>query len=380
MTVALVSSHSYPFHRHMNNPLDIKRLDIHTLDVPLKAPFTTSSTKLEVIHNLAIQITLADGSIGWGEIPILPPITLEDQSTALVALQSEAGLLTGRNAGEWRRIAAELSERIPHLASVRAGIEMATIDALARSWHAPLFRFFGGYHDSVVTDITIPICSGEEAQPLAEQYRKWGFDTIKAKIGLDASEDVERLRAIRRGHPTCRLVLDANAGYSVEQTLDVLRHLRQAGIEPVLLEQPVAREDWEGLGRLARAGGVPVAADESCRTPVEAMRIAKHHLAQVINIKLAKCGVVQAFEIAAIARASHLGLMIGGMVETRLAMGFSAHFAAGLGGFDWIDLDTPLLLADDPISGGYRTEGARYLLDVGTAGHGGILKTQKVAT
>jgi L-alanine-DL-glutamate epimerase-like enolase superfamily enzyme len=364
----------------MNNPLNIKHLDIHTLDVPLKAPFTTSSTKLEVIHNLAIQITLADGSIGWGEIPTLPPITLEDQSTALVALQSEAGLLTGRNAGEWRRIAAELSERIPHLASVRAGVEMAMIDALARSWHAPLFRFFGGYHDSVVTDITIPICPEEEAQPLAEQYRSWGFDTIKAKIGLDASEDVERLRAIRRGHPTCRLILDANAGYSVEQILDVLRYLRQAGMEPVLLEQPVAREDWEGLGRLARAGGIPVAADESCRTPAEAMRIAKHHLAQVINIKLAKCGVVQALEIAAIARASQLGLMIGGMVETRLAMGFSAHFAAGLGGFDWIDLDTPLLLADNPISGGYRTEGARYLLDVGTAGHGGILRTQKVAT
>jgi hypothetical protein len=46
----------------MNNPLDIKCLDIHTLDVPLKVPFTTSSAKLEVIHNLAIQITLADGS------------------------------------------------------------------------------------------------------------------------------------------------------------------------------------------------------------------------------------------------------------------------------------------------------------------------------
>jgi len=69
----------------------------------------------------------------------------------------------------------------------------------------------------------------------------------------------------------------------------------------------------------------------------------KDNLAQVINIKLAKCGVVQALEIAEIARANGTGLMIGGMVETRIAMGFSAHFAAGLGGFDWIDLDTPLL-------------------------------------
>ncbi|MGH8509923.1 MAG: dipeptide epimerase, partial [Gammaproteobacteria bacterium] len=56
------------------------------------------------------------------------------------------------------------------------------------------------------------------------------------------------------------------------------------------------------------------------------------------------------------------------------AMGFSAHLAAGLGSFEWIDLDTPLLLAEDPVSGGYRTVGARYLLDTGMAGHGGQLR------
>jgi len=143
-----------------------------------------------------------------------------------------------------------------------------------------------------------------------------------------------------------------------------------------LLEQPVAREDWEGLGKLAREAGMPVAADESCRSPADAIRIGAHKLAQVINIKLAKCGVVQALEIAAIARASGLGLMIGGMVETRLAMGFSAHFAAGLGGFDWIDLDTPLLLSTDPIAGGYRVRGATYRLDTGCTGHGGYLRVR----
>jgi L-alanine-DL-glutamate epimerase-like enolase superfamily enzyme len=136
----------------------------------------------------------------------------------------------------------------------------------------------------------------------------------------------------------------------------------------------VPREDWEGLGRLAREAGIPVAADESCRSARDALRIARNGLAQVINIKLAKCGVVEALAIAAIAKAAGLGLMIGGMVETRLAMGFGAHFAAGLGGFNWVDLDTPLLLTRDPVRGGYVASGARYDLDVGTAGHGGMLE------
>jgi L-alanine-DL-glutamate epimerase-like enolase superfamily enzyme len=118
---------------------------------------------------------------------------------------------------------------------------------------------------------------------------------------------------------------------------------------------------------------VPVAADESCRTPQDALRIAHEQLASVINIKLVKAGVVAGIEIAAIARAAGLGLMVGGMVETRLAMGFSAHFAAGTGGFDWIDLDTPLLMAADPVEGGYSVDGATYDLRAIPAGHGGTV-------
>jgi L-alanine-DL-glutamate epimerase-like enolase superfamily enzyme len=357
----------------MNKDLEIRRLDIHKLDVPLMAPFTIASSRLDHVHNVAVQVTLADGTSGWGETSTLPPVTAEDQASALEALRHEADRLRGRSAGEWRRIALELHERIPNLPSVRAGLEMAVIDALARHCGIPLFRFFGGFQNRLATDITIPICPAVDAEALARHYRREGFEILKVKVGLDRSDDIDRLKAITRGHPACRLILDANAGYSADEVFALLRELRLAGIEPALLEQPVAREDWDGLGKLAREAGVPVAADESCRTPEDALRIARDCLAQVINIKLVKCGVVQALEIAAIARAGGLKLMVGGMVETRLAMGFSAHFAAGLGGFEWIDLDTPMLLAEDPVEGGCKPAGPHYRLDMETAGHGGRL-------
>jgi L-alanine-DL-glutamate epimerase-like enolase superfamily enzyme len=352
----------------------IERIDLFPLDVPLEAPFTIASSRLDSVRNAAVKVTLADGSEGWGETPTLPPVTAEDQPAALSALKAEAAALIGREAGEWRRIAAGLCERLPDFPAVRAGLEMAVIDAFARSRRVPLFHFFGGAGSALVTDITIPICPSDEAGNLARRYRAEGFETLKVKIGLDRQEDVERIAAIRRAHPNCRLVLDANAGYTADETLNLLKDLRRAGIEPSLLEQPVAREDWDGLGRLAREAGVPVAADESCRSPEDAVRIVRNGLAQVINIKLVKSGVVRALEIAAVARAGGVGLMIGGMVETRIAMGFSAHFAAGLGGFEWIDLDTPLLLADDPVAGGAKAENARYVLDADIPGHGGGLK------
>lgn len=105
----------------------------------------------------------------------------------------------------------------------------------------------------------------------------------------------------------------------------------------MLLEQPVHRDDWEGLGFVSRVArdkyGVSVAADESCRSVADVEKIIEGNLADVINIKLAKVGVVGALEIIEIAKASGLKLMIGGMVETRLAMGFAGHLAAGLGCF-----------------------------------------------
>lgn len=109
------------------------------------------------------------------------------------------------------------------------------------------------------------------------------------------------------------------------------------GVTPSLFEQPVHRDDWEGLGHVSRIAigkyGISVAADESCRSLDDIKTIVKGNLANVINIKLAKLGVLGALDIIEFARAHDLDLMIGGMVETRLAMGFAGHLAAGFGCF-----------------------------------------------
>lgn len=355
----------------MSTALRIHAIEARPLNARLIAPFVTAAGRRDHVENVAVCVRLANGVVGWGEIPPLPPITAEDQAMALAAAERCAAWLPGRDAGQWRLIARELAEREPDLAASRAGVEMAIVDALCRAWGAPLYRFLGGASDTVTTDITIPICEPAEAEALARGYAAAGFSTIKTKVGLDVDADVERLRAIRRGHPRCAFIVDANQGYSADDALRALRSMRAAGIEPALFEQPVAREDWDGLGRVTAEGGVPVAADESCRSAADALRIARQNLATVVNIKIAKLGLVEALDVAAIARAAGIGLMVGGMVETRIAMGFSAHVAAGLGGFDFVDLDTPLLLAEDPVIGGYVAEGPRYHLAGVTAGHGG---------
>jgi len=92
--------------------------------------------------------------------------------------------------------------------------------------------------------------------------------------------------------------------------------------------------------------------------------------ANVINIKLMKSGIVEALDIAAVCRAAHVELMVGAMMESRLAIATAAHLVAGLGGFRFVDLDTPLLLAADPFSGGYMQDAFTYTLDAAGGGHG----------
>ncbi|EMS48093.1 L-Ala-D/L-Glu epimerase [Triticum urartu] len=148
------------------------------------------------------------------------------------------------------------------------------------------------------------------------------------------------------------------------------------GVTPVLFEQPVHRDDWEGLHDVSIAAmekyRVAVAADESCRGLLDAQKIIHGNLAHVINIKPEKLGVLGALEVIDAARKAGIALMIGGMVETRIAMGFAGHLAAGLGCFSFIDLDTPLLLSEDPVYGGYEASGPVYKFK-NARGHGGFL-------
>ncbi|CAN0921128.1 L-Ala-D/L-amino acid epimerase [Linum grandiflorum] len=358
--------------------VDVQRAESRPLNVPLIAPFTIATSRLDRVENVAIRIELSNGCVGWGEAPILPFVTAEDQPTALAMAGQACEVLKNTHPMTLASVLDNIGGLLPghEFASVRAGVEMALIDAVATSIDVPLWRLFGGVSDTVTTDITIPITTPTDAAELASKYRDQGFKTLKLKVGMNLDADIQVLQAIRAVHPDCSFILDANEGYTSDEAIQVLEKLHEIGVIPILFEQPVHRDDWEGLGHVTGIAkqkyGTSVAADESCRSLSDVKRIASDSLADVINIKLAKVGVMAALEIIEEARESGLDLMIGGMVETRLAMGFAGHLAAGLGCFKFIDLDTPLLLAEDPVFEGYKADGAVYEFS-NARGHGGFL-------
>jgi L-Ala-D/L-Glu epimerase len=338
----------------------IRSVSVEPLNIPLIEPFTIATGTTSEAHNVLISVTLEDGSIGYGESAPFSPSTGETQETALAAAQGCVDLLQGKDAAHWRTLSKLLRSLYFSQSTVIAGMEMALLDALTRSYGIPLYVFFGGAATSVETDISIPMVTPEHGYELAKAIVARGITTIKIKVGGDIREDVARVEAIREAAPGIALMLDANQGYTANEALLCLEALDDRDIRPLLLEQPVHKDDYEGLRYVTQHTSVPIAADESAYSAANVAHLIALGAVNVVNIKLMKSGFVEALDIAAVCRATHTSLMVGAMMESRLASAAAAHFVAGLGSFRFIDLDTPMLLAEDPFTGGYEQKGGVY--------------------
>ncbi len=355
----------------MPAPTTIRSLAVEKLDIPLLTPFGISRGAQEVAYNLLVTIELHDGTRGYGEAAPFPYFNGETQEAAQAAIEAAIPSLVGADVREWRSLAAQLRRVLQSLGSAQCAIETAILDALTRQAQLPLWAFFGGVSTSLETDMTIPTGTVDDATVAALDIRDRGITTLKVKIGSGSlALDLERIVAIHAVVPDSPLILDGNGGLTADTALELLGALHMQDITPLLFEQPVPKDDWHGLRQVTQWGGVPVAVDESVSSAADALRVVQERAAQVVNIKLMKCGIVEALDVAAVCRAAHIRLMIGGMIESILAMTVSACFAAGLGGFNYVDLDTPMFMAENPFDGGFVQRGAVLDLAAIRAGHG----------
>jgi L-alanine-DL-glutamate epimerase-like enolase superfamily enzyme len=346
----------------------ISSITTEVVELELNEPFGISGGSQDVARIAVVRLHLADGTEGLGEAAPLPAYNGERVEDALAAIEAAGALLVGRDAAAWRQRALDVLEPTQGSASARCALETALCDALARRAGCSLYQWFGGCEPAhLETDVTIPIVDAAAARHAAERWWQRGFRSLKLKVGAEG--DLERVLGAHSGAPGAKLLLDANGGLTAQSALSLVDDLEGRGVDVALFEQPVPAADWEGLERVARR--VRVALDESvvhARDVLEAARrLGPPH---VVNVKLMKSGVVGALDVVAAARAAGLSLMIGGMLESSLAMSTSACFAAGQGGFEFVDLDTPLFMLDSPFVGGFTSKG--NLLDVSPIhiGHG----------
>ena len=345
----------------------IARVSARRLDVRLTKPFGISRGVQNVAANVLVEMTLEGGIRGWGEGAPFPAFNGETQEQALAVCARAEPLVVGIDVNESDCLGERIAEECAASPSAVCAIETAILDCQSKLRGVSIRELLGGAEEEVVTDVTITTGTVEEAEHDGRVFA--AFRTLKVKVGggpLD--RDIARVLAVRRVRPDARILVDANAALSVEQAIEFAREVAAAEIE--LFEQPIPAGNWEALAEVRRRTRLRIAIDESITRASDVTDAKACGAADAVNAKIMKSGVFEVLRIANRAREAGLIRMIGGMVETRLAMGTSASIAAGLGGFTYIDLDTPLFLADDPFEGGYAQQDDRIDLRPIRFGHG----------
>jgi L-alanine-DL-glutamate epimerase-like enolase superfamily enzyme len=324
--------------------MKVKACHVRTIAAPLTGPFRIATGQHTELRNVFFSIELENGVSGHGEAAVATHVTGETVAQTERNLQHAGLKLIGRDISDFFRLCVEARPSFELNQAGFAALEMAVMDAWTRSKNVPFWRLFGRSPRRFSTDITIVIGTLKEAGAAARLFYRQGFRSFKVKIGRDPELDLKRVLAVHRAAPRSQIVLDANQGFTSDTMLKFLKELKTRKVRPVLLEQPVKRDDWDGLCRLTKEAGVLVCADESAGNFSDAARLIRLKAVNALNIKFMKTGVLESWEIVSLAKRNGIKLMIGAMMESALAVTASAHFASALGCFDFFDLDTPFFI------------------------------------
>lgn len=246
---------------------------------------------------------------------------------------------------DWEGLGRSLRARMPHdHPSVKCALEMAAVEWCAVTAGVPVWRLLG-LSPAPLPESSYTVSLGEldRMRQDARDAVERGHNVLKVKLGTERDEAI--LTALREEVPDVTLRVDANAAWTRSRARRMLDVLDAARVE--LLEQPLAAGDLEGHAALRAVSKVPVVADESLHHVRDVVALAEAF--DGVNLKLAKLGgPLQALQALRLARAHHMQVMMGCMIESSLGISAAAHLA---GLCDWADLDGALLLADDPFQG-----------------------------
>ena len=247
--------------------------------------------------------------------------------------------------------------------AAKAAVDIAMFDLLSKREGKPLYAYLGGSRNKMMTDMTIGIESKETTVQKALKHTKSGFKALKIKVGLELDEDIKRIGAVRDAvGPSIEIRVDANQGYSVDQAIKFCETMQTLGV--VLVEQPVKAEDLVGLRIVTETVEIPVMADECVKSVLDARRIAREGIADLINIKLMKsAGIHEAYMINRLAEATDIGTMVGCMGEIQVSVAAGLHFALSSENVMFADLDSHFNIVDDPSSGLRFEEGCLIVPD-----------------
>ncbi len=233
-----------------------------------------------------------------------------------------------------------LHHLIPNNHFLVCALDIAAWDLYGKIKGKPLYQLWkGDSSKNPITDYTIGIDSIEK---MVAKLKEKPWPIYKIKVGT--ADDIAIVKALRENTDAI-LRVDANAAWDLETALQLIPQLKELGVE--LVEQPLAKDNWEGMKVLYKASPLPLYADEACVYEQDVEKCKDHF--HGINIKLTKCsGITPARRMITKARELDLKVMLGCMNESTVGSAAMAHLLPFI---DQVDMDGPLLLEEDVATG-----------------------------
>lgn len=335
--------------------MKITAVHLGKISIPLRTPFKTALRTVSRVEDVIVEIHTDCGRIGYGEAPPTGPITGDTTGAIIGAIQDHLSkAIIGRDVDDFEDVLQAVQKSVVGNTSAKAAIDMALWDLYGQLYSIPVYKLMGGARKNITTDITISVNDPEVMVRDSLIALDRGYDCLKMKVGIHPELDVARLKAVRQAVGNdVTIRIDANQAWTPKQAVRILNAMQDQGLQIELVEQPVHAHDLEGMKYVTDRSYVPVLADESLYSPADAATILRVGAADLLNIKLMKCGgLYNALKICTMAEVYGVECMIGCMLEAKISVNAAVHLACAKKVITKVDLDGPVLCSEDPILGG----------------------------
>ncbi len=313
------------------------QLDFWEQQLPFEYPFTISNGRTKT-HQTSLVVKLSLGNwVGYGEAPAIVYYNVT-VSGMMEQLEKQRKLIEKFALIDPERFWHFLHHLFPNDPFLVCALDMAGWDLFGQMKKQPLHEMWNTTWNATtntpICDYTLGI---DRIEKMVEKMKAHPWPIYKVKVGTEY--DIEMITALRQ-HTDKPIRVDANAGWTTEEALLKIPALAQLGVE--LIEQPLAKDNWEGMEQLKNQSALPLFADETCVFEKDVVTCA--HYFHGINIKLTKCsGPTPALRMIKEAKGLGLKVMMGCMNESVIGSAAIAQFLPQL---DYVDMDGPLLMTE----------------------------------
>lgn len=309
----------------------ITKIEAIPVEIPYKKPFVINGGASYVGDHVLTRVHTDEGIIGYGEGAPMVSYSDETQKDILNGiLDYLAPAVVGMDPFDLEELYRRMEAVLPGHHFAKAAIDLACYDIMGKKTGLPAYRLLGGkVRDRIPLAWVVGIGSIDEmVEEAVSHVGRYGFQTVKLKIGREPKKDLDVVREVRAAlGPDVKIRVDANQGYDVATAISTLRRMERYDLE--LVEQPVAKWNLLGMAKVAAALDVPIEADEAMFGYHDAMTLIRLKACDVINIKIMKpCGLYGSKKVAAVAESAGITCLVGSMVEFGPGTAAGLHFAA----------------------------------------------------